>query len=113
MSELYSGIVEFTDRTFEQALSAVDRPLVVDFYADWCGPCHSLAPVLEQVAADRGHRVTMAKVNLERCPIAARTFAIQSIPTVVILRNGLVKERLVGVHSKEDYLIAIDRALRP
>lgn len=76
MTGAHSGIVELTDRTLEQALSAADRPLLVSFWTEWCGACHALAPVLDAVAADHGERVTVAKVELERCPIAARTFAI-------------------------------------
>lgn len=112
MSKPAAEIIEFNDRTLESALATDDRPLLVDFYAHWCGPCHALVPVLEDVAVERGQRVTMARINVEHCPIAARTFAIKSIPTVVILRNDLVKERLVGLRGKQEYLTAIDRTLQ-
>ncbi|MDZ4801414.1 MAG: thioredoxin domain-containing protein [Bryobacteraceae bacterium] len=112
MSELYTGIVEFTDRTLEQGLAAIDRPVLLDFGASWCSPCHALEPIIKAIAAERGTRVTVVKVDLERSPIAARSFGILSIPTVLIFRQGKVRERLVGVQSKATYLAAIDRVLK-
>jgi thioredoxin 1 len=112
MADLYTGIVELTDRTLESALSTADRPVLIDFWADWCGPCLALGPVIEQLAHDQGSRVLVAKVNVDRSPIAARSFGVRSIPTVMLFRQGKAVETIIGVQHKSAYTDAISRALQ-
>ncbi|MEQ1802847.1 MAG: thioredoxin [Gammaproteobacteria bacterium] len=111
MSDLYSGIAELNDHTLESTLSAADRPVLIDFWAEWCGPCQALGPVIEQLARDEGARVLVAKVNVDRSPVAARSFNVRSIPTVVLYRKGKAVETLVGLQPKSAYSNAISRAL--
>ncbi len=113
MSELYSGIAELTDKTLEHTLQTADRPVLLDFSAGWCGPCHQLAPVIERLADVMGGRVLVAKVDVDRSPESARSFGVRSIPTVLILRSRKVLDTFVGVHSERELREALDRALLP
>ncbi|HVG32688.1 MAG TPA: thioredoxin [Pyrinomonadaceae bacterium] len=91
-----------TDATFKQEVSAArDRPLLVDCWAEWCGPCRMIAPVLDQLAAESGGRYVIAKLNVDENPRTAAEFRVQSIPTLLIFRNGALADRMVGVQSKQ------------
>jgi thioredoxin 2 len=91
-----------TDATFQQEVStAGDRPLLVDCWAEWCGPCRLIAPVLEQLAAESNGRYVIAKLNVDENPRTAAEFRVQSIPTLLIFRGGALADRMVGVQSKQ------------
>lgn len=91
-----------TDATFKQEVSAAgNRPLLVDFWAEWCGPCRMIAPVLDQLAAESKGRYVIAKLNVDENPQTAAEFRVQSIPTLLIFRGGALIERMVGVQSKQ------------
>jgi catechol 2,3-dioxygenase len=94
--------VELNEQNFEQQVLKTDKPVVVDFWADWCGPCKMLAPSLEQVAADHRDRVVVAKVNVDESPELAARYDVQSIPTLLYFSGGEVRDRSVGVVSKKD-----------
>jgi thioredoxin len=90
-----------TDATFESALAqAGDAPVLVDAWAPWCAPCRMIAPVLDQLAAESGGRYIIAKLNVDENPRTASQFGIQSIPTMLIFKNGKLVDRLVGVQPK-------------
>jgi thioredoxin 2 len=91
-----------TDATFKQEVSAAgERPLLVDCWAEWCGPCRMIAPVLDQLAAESGGRYLIAKLNVDENPQTAAEFRVQSIPTLLVFRNGALVDRMVGVQSKQ------------
>src|ERR671939_859303 len=91
-----------TDATFErEVLHAGASPVLVDCWAPWCGPCRMIAPVLDQLAAESGGRYRVAKLNVDENPQTAARFGIQSIPTLLIFRNGQLVDRMVGVQSKQ------------
>jgi len=91
-----------TDATFKQEVSAAgDRPLLVDCWAEWCGPCRMIAPVLDQLAAESGGRYLIAKLNVDENPQTAAEFRVQSIPTLLVFRGGALVDRMVGVQSKQ------------
>jgi thioredoxin 1 len=92
-----------TDATFEQEiLRATDgRPVLLDMWAAWCGPCRMLAPVLDQLAAESGGRFRIAKLNVDENTQTAARFQVQSIPTLLIFKDGRLVERLVGAQPKE------------
>ena len=92
---------------FEDAVMKSAKPVLVDFYADWCVPCKMLAPVLEEVANDR-EDVVIAKVNVDESPDIAAQFRVASIPTMYLVKNGEIVSRLVGFHSKEKIDNALD-----
>ena len=91
-----------TDATFaREVLEAGERPVLLDCWAPWCGPCRLVAPVLDQLAAASGGRYIIAKLNVDENPQTAARFGIQSIPTLLIFRNGALVDRMIGVQSKE------------
>jgi len=102
-----SAIVHVTDGTFDGVVTS-ERPVVVDFWAEWCGPCRAIAPMLEEIAREQGDRVTIAKVNVDEHPALAGRFGIRSIPTLMFFKDGVVQETLVGVVPKPEILKRID-----
>jgi thioredoxin 1 len=99
------------DNTFESAVLKTDRPALVDFWAPWCGPCRALAPVLEEIAEAYNGRANVIKVNVDESPKTASNYGVQSIPTLLFLREGKVRETLVGLTTKDKLAALIDRNL--
>ena len=94
--------VAVTDATFEQVvLSAGAVPVLLDCWAEWCGPCRMIAPTLDQLAAEAGGRYKIAKLNVDDNPRTAAQFGIRSIPTLLIFKHGQLVDRLVGAHPKQ------------
>ena len=110
MTTKASASVHVTERTFDGVVTS-ERPVVIDFWAPWCGPCRVLGPVLEQVAAERGEQVTIGKVNVDEEPSLAGRFGIRSIPTLLFFKDGALRETLVGAVPKAEILKRLD-ALR-
>ena len=77
-----------------------NRPVIVDFHAVWCGPCKTQSPILKQVAEELGERVKVIKIDVDQNPIIASRYQIQSVPTLMIFKNGEIKYKQAGVHSK-------------
>jgi thioredoxin len=88
--------------SFEEMLSASETPLLVDFYADWCGPCRMLAPILDQVQSMMKHQVQVVKIDTERYPNLASKYNVHALPTLVLFKQGDPVERLEGVMPAED-----------
>ena len=98
------GIITLTDATFDEQIAASDTPVLVDFWAEWCGPCKMIAPVLAEIASEQGGKVTIAKLNVDDNPDVARRFDVMSIPTLLLFRNGELAHRTVGAKSKSALL---------
>ncbi len=94
---------------FDRIIQKTDRPVLVDFYADWCGPCRMLAPTIEKLAKDYQGRVIIAKVNVDSLPALASRYGIQGIPAVLVFDKGKEAQRLVGVRPAGDYAKVLDR----
>ena len=92
--------IHLTERNFDEALVATQGLVMVDFWAEWCGPCRAIAPVLEELAAASEGRVTLMKVNIDENHGLAARYGIQSIPTILFLKEGAVVDRVVGPASK-------------
>ena len=100
-----------TDETFEREVLRSDRPVLVDFWAQWCPPCHMIAPVLAQIAAERPD-LLVVKVNTDENPGVGRTYQVMSLPTLMLFRDGEPIQALVGARPKSRLLDELDAALR-
>ena len=89
-----------TDSTFQSAVMESDRPILVDAWAPWCGPCRMVTPIMEQLAAEANGRYRIAKLNVDENPRTASQFQIQSIPTMLVFKNGSLVDRIVGAQPK-------------
>ena len=95
-----SEAVHLTEQTFDEALVANQGLLIVDFWAEWCGPCRAIAPVLEELAEASEGRVTLMKVNVDESPELAARYGIRSIPTILFVKEGKAVDRVVGAAPK-------------
>jgi thioredoxin 1 len=89
-----------TDQTFEQEVLKSDAPVLVDFWATWCGPCRMVGPVLEEVASEQGDKIRVVKLDVDANPITAGRFGVRAIPTMIVFKNGREADRIVGYHPK-------------
>jgi thioredoxin 1 len=105
------SIVHVTDDTFEAEVLQAGKPVLVDFWAEWCGPCKMIAPILEQIAGEYGDRLQVAKVDVESSQGTAMKFNIRSIPTLMLFRDGVVQAQHVGMLSKEQLSQLLDEKL--
>lgn len=99
-----SGPVAVTDGSFAQDVEQSPIPVLLDLWAEWCGPCHMLAPIVEELSAELAGRVKVAKLNIDENPRTAARFGVRSIPTLLVLRHGSEIDRLVGVQPKQEIL---------
>src|SRR5262245_3730684 len=94
-----AGISELTDATFDELVGGADTPVLVDFWAEWCGPCKMVAPVLEEIAGEQ-QSLRVAKLNVDDNPEAARRYGVMSIPTLIVFKDGQEAKRLIGAKGK-------------
>jgi thioredoxin 1 len=106
-----AGIVNLSTSTFDEAIAGSDKPVIVDFWAEWCGPCKQIAPILEELADEQAEQITVAKVNVDDNGELAMRYNVMSIPTLLVFDRGEVHKRLVGAKSKGSLLQELDEFL--
>ena len=106
-----ANVQTFTDSNFEDSVSKPGSFVLVDFWAEWCGPCKRLAPTIDALATEYAGRVTIGKLNVDENPNTAVKFQIRGIPAVLLFKNGQVVESVIGLAPKEDLKKAIDKHL--
>src|SRR3989441_7826334 len=94
------AVIHLTQQNFDEALVGSDGLLLVDFWAEWCGPCRAISPVLEELASEAGGRVRLAKVNVDENPGLAARYGIRSIPTILFVKQGKVADQVIGAVPK-------------
>ena len=92
--------IALTTETFDATLSNTDQPVLVDFWAEWCGPCKMMSPILDQLATEQAGRATIAKVDIDAFPDLQARFGIRAIPTLIVFKNGQPVNTITGVRSK-------------
>ena len=95
------AVGKVSDTTFESEVLKASGPVVVDFWAEWCGPCRMIAPALEEIATSLGDKVKIVKLNVDESPATATKYGIQSIPTLMIFKNGQMASRQIGAAPKQ------------
>jgi thioredoxin 1 len=111
MNQTSTRPIVVTENDFADKVLRADKPVLVDFWAEWCAPCRALGPVIESLADDYADRVTIAKVNVDAAQGVAMQYGIRSIPTVILFDKGQIVDTFVGVRPRADYETALHNAL--
>jgi thioredoxin 1 len=106
-------IVHTTDATFSQDVLKSEKPVLLDFWAEWCGPCKMIAPILDEIASEYSDRIKVAKLNIDENPQTPPKFGIRGIPTLILFKNGTVEAQKVGAVSKSQLAAFLDNNLEP
>jgi thioredoxin 1 len=106
-----TNIVILTEANFQAEVLSASKPVLVDFWATWCGPCKVLAPVIEEIATDYSGRIIVGKLDVDTAPALAQRYGIQAIPTVILFKGGRAVDQSLGVVSKRDLQAKLDKVL--
>lgn len=107
-NDLSGQIVHITDDSFEEEVTKSDKPVLVDYWADWCGPCKMIAPILDELSDEYSGRIKIAKLNIDENPATPPKYGIRGIPTLMLFKNGNVEATKVGAVSKSQLTAFID-----
>ena len=104
-------LIHVTDAEFESQVLKADKPVLVDFWASWCGPCLAIAPVVEELAGEYDGKVVVAKMDVDKSPVTPGKYGIRAIPTLIVFKDGQIVEQITGAVGKAVIKSAIDKAL--
>ncbi len=105
--------VEFTDANFKEQVIASDKLTVIDFWAEWCGPCRAIGPVIEELSKEYAGKVNIGKVNVDNNPQLSTEYGITSIPAILFVKDGKVVDKLVGAQPKANFVKKIEAHMQP
>jgi len=105
------NVIDLTDATFDEVVHSSGIPVLVDFWAPWCGPCKMMTPIIEEIAGTYSGRAKICKLNTDEARDSAMEFSINAIPTTILFKDGQVQKKWVGLTSKKDLISAIDELL--
>ena len=105
------NVVEITDSNFEQEVLKSSVPVLVDFWAPWCGPCRVIAPIIDEIANEYSGKVKVGKLNVDNNPQSPASFQVRGIPNLMIFKNGELQEQIVGAVAKQEIVNALKKAL--
>ena len=105
------NVIEFTDNDFESAVIKAGTPVLVDFWAEWCGPCKMIGPIIQEIAGEYEGRIKVGKMNVDNNPVIPPQYGIRSIPSLLIFKDGAVSDQIVGAVPKNNITEVLDRVL--
>ncbi|MCP2604992.1 thioredoxin [Candidatus Aminicenantes bacterium AH-873-B07] len=108
---MVSEVKTFTDENFENEVLKAEIPVLVDFYAEWCGPCKAMAPIIEYIAKSYNEKLKVGKLNIEENVSTTGKYGIRAVPTILIFKEGKVQEMLVGLQSREKIIEIVEKYL--
>ena len=106
-----NNTIEFTDQSFNKEVVQADIPVLIDFWAVWCGPCKAIAPVIEEIAVEYDGKVKVGKLDVDQNQKTAMEYGVRSIPTILIIKSGEVVSQIIGAVPKENIIKALDEIL--
>lgn len=104
-----SAIINLTDANFDEEIQKISMPMLIDFYAPWCGPCQGLAPILDELSSEYAGRLVIAKINIDENKAITSRFVVRSVPTMIFVKADTEERRLVGMLPKSELKAAIDQ----
>lgn len=104
------SVIKITSENFEEEVSKSELPVLLDFWASWCGPCRMVSPIVDEVANELVGKAKVGKINVDEEQELARAFSVMSIPTLVVIKNGKLVNQLVGVRSKQEIIEMIEKS---
>ncbi len=101
------SVLKITNQNFEEEVLKSDKPVLIDFFASWCGPCRMMGPIIDEIAEEVGEAIKVGKINVDENQELAMKYGVMSIPTIILIKDGKVEKTFVGVRNKSEILSAI------